>query len=372
MAPPAPVAPPGPFYRPVAHEPAPLDPAIDGVPSVEAEPPPTAMPFETGVLPDVAPDSVDAPPFWEPEPTQMMDAVDLEQDPQPRTPQPQPTSVFPPQTRATELSDSVDVGATGGETGQVSAIDALFGETQFREYTDGLDASQNPFVRQAEAGSGRGPLDPPGAAGPPGPPPGVSRVQRILLSVLGGILALLAIVALFFLGVRLPDLLGPAPAVVVPTGTPSPSASPGIAIGPIEPGEHAWDELLGGECLDPYEDPWQTTYTVVDCADPHPAQMVHRGEIVDAATDTGLYPGEEALQAQAIGLCRGPGIFDPGIVIAFTDAVVEASYPTQAVWDEGGRDYYCFVTLSSGEPIIGSLTLPQVPPPPPPPLTKAP
>jgi hypothetical protein len=321
------------------------------------------MPFETTVLPDVAPDSADAPPFWEPEPTQMMDAVDLEPDPPARVPQPVPTSVFPPQTRSTEALPSDDAPA-GSETGQVSAIDALFGESQFREYTDGLDPSQNPFVRQAEAASGRGPIDPADPAGPTEEPPSVSKVQRILLSVLGGVLALLAIVALFFLGVRLPDILGPAPAIVSPTGTPSPSASPAVALGPVAPGEYAWDELLGGECLDPFESPWQTTYVVVDCAVPHPAQMVHRGVIPEKPTDTGLYPGEEAVQAQAVAICRsGSGIFDPAVVSALTDAVVQASYPTQEVWDDGGRDYFCFVSRSSGELITGDLALPQVAPP---------
>jgi hypothetical protein len=366
-----PVSPPGPFYRPVAHEPAPVDPAMDGVPSVEAQPPASAMPFETAVLADVAPDSADAPPFWEPEPTEMMDAVDLEQDPPARVPQPVPTSVFPPQTRSTE---ALDTGEPAGlsETGQVSAIDALFGENQFREYTEGLDPSQNPFVRQAEDGSGRSPVDPTGPGVPPGPPPAVSRTQRILLWVLGGTLALLAIVALFFLGARLPDLLGPAPAVVVPSGTPSPSASPGFVLGPVEPGEYAWDELLGGECLDPFQDPWQTTYVVVDCAAPHPAQMVRRGVLPEATADTGLYPGEDIVQTQVIALCRGGGIFDPATVSALPDVVVSASYPTEEDWNDGGRDYFCFVTRSSGELITGDLALPQPTPPPRPPLTKAP
>jgi hypothetical protein len=319
------------------------------------------MPFETTVLPDVAPDAADAPPFWEPEPTQMMDAVEFEPDPPARVPGPVPTSVFPPQTRSTET-----FGETGAEapteTEQVSAIDALFGDSQFREYTDGLDPSQNPFVRKAEADSGRGGFDPSDPTAPQGPPPGVSKVQRILLSVLGGILAVLAIVALFFLGARLPDLLGPAPAVVVPTGTPSPSASPGVALGPVAPGEYAWDELLGGECLDPYTDPWQPTYVVVECADPHPAQMVHRGVTPEELEATGLYPGEEVLQTEVVELCRVRGIFDPAMVGGLTDAVVQVSYPTEEVWNDGGRDFFCFVTRSSGEPITGDLALPQVAP----------
>jgi hypothetical protein len=327
------------------------------------------MPFETTVLPDVAPDAADAPPFWEPEPaepTQMMDAVHLEPDPPPRVPQPQPTSVFPPQGPLADASATAPpadaLGLGGGE--QVSAIDALFGESQFREYTGGLDPSQNPFVRQAEAaaqgGVAAGELA--GAGGPPAPPPGVSRLQRVLLIVLGSALAVLAIVALFFVGTRLPDLLGPSPTVAGPSGTPSPSGSPTIPLGPVAPGEYAWDELLGGECLDPYESPWQATYTVVDCAAPHPAQMIRHGVIPEPAQAIDLYPGEEALQTQALAFCRAPKVFDPALVAKVKDAVVQASYPTEQVWAEGGRDYFCFVTRSSGEPITGTLTLPQVAP----------
>ncbi len=326
------------------------------------------MPFETTVLPDVAPDSADAPAFWEPEPTQVMEAVDLEPDPPARIPQPQPTSVFPPQTpRAdppTAAGPAPDASGLGGDDEQVSAIDALFGENQFREYTEGLDPSQNPFVRQAEAAANGGgvPGDPTAPAGPTGPAPGVSRLQRVLLIVLGSALAGLALVALFFLGTRLPDLLGPSPTVAGPSGTPSPSGSPSIPLGPVPPGEYTWDELLGGECLDPFEGAWEETYTVVDCADPHPAQMVHRGLIPEPAQGVDLYPGEDALQTQALAFCRGPGIFDPAIAGALTDAVVAASYPTEEVWADGGRDYFCFVTRSSGEPISGSLVLPQVAP----------
>ncbi|MEQ1736427.1 MAG: hypothetical protein ABL886_08490, partial [Rhodoglobus sp.] len=89
---------------------------------------------------------------------------------------------------------------------------------------------------------------------------------------------------------------------------------------------------------------------------------VHRGEIPEDETGFGAYPGEDVIQAQAIVFCRGSGIFDPAMVSGLTDAVVQASYPTEEVWNEGGRDYFCFVTRSSGEPITGSLSLPQVAP----------
>jgi hypothetical protein len=322
------------------------------------------MPFETTVLPDVAPDSRDAPPFWEPEPTQMMDALELEPDPPARSAQPVPTSVF----GAADPAGADPAGAGPTDTEQVSAIDALFGETQFREYTEGLDQSQSPFARRE--------ADPtvaivPGDGGRSGPPPGVSRTQKILLGVLGGLLGVLALVALFFLGTRLPDILGPAPAVSQPSASPSPSPSPGLILGPVAPGDYHWDQLLGGECLDPYENPWQDDYTVVDCAGPHAAQLVHRAELPPQPLPTegvvdDSYPGEDVLQTQAIALCRGPGILGSAAA-ALTDAVVQVGYPVSAEdWDAGSRDYFCFVTRSSGEPITGDIGVPPVAPPPPP------
>ncbi|HEX7834685.1 MAG TPA: septum formation family protein, partial [Pseudolysinimonas sp.] len=191
---------------------------------------------------------------------------------------------------------------------------------------------------------------------------GISLLQKVLLWVLGSMLAGLALVALFFLGMRLPDLIGPSPAVTGPSPSPTPSASPIILLGPVAPGEYAWNDLLGGECLDPYESPWQTTYTVVDCAAPHPAQLVHRGVIPETDPPTAFYPGEDVVQAQAIQLCRAPGIMDNAAAHKLKDLIVTVSYPTESMWNEGGRDFFCFVTQSTGEPITGDLALPQVAP----------
>jgi hypothetical protein len=314
------------------------------------------MPFETAVLPDVAPDARDAPPFWEPEPTQMMDAVELERE-SPREqapPRPFGRSVFP---EGTELLPE----PPPEESDQPSALDALFGEDRFREYDSGPDPSESPFVRRDAATLGPPPGGPAGGSTAGGGPvaPGVSRVQRVLLIVLGSLQAVLALIALFFLGMRLPDLLGPAPAVTAPSASPSPSASPVIPIGPVKPGEYHWEELLGGECLDPYESPWQDDYTVVDCALPHAAQMVRTAEFPVPATGPEPYPGEEVLQTTALAACRAPGIFAPAAG-AMTDAQIEVSYPVDAdEWEAGTRRYYCFVSRTSGEPITGDIALPQ-------------
>jgi hypothetical protein len=329
------------------------------------------MPFETAALPGVAPDARDAPPFWEPEPTQMMDAVDV---PVPRQPSPQPSAepfsgtVFPEGTELLPGPAVASAGAPPGETEQLTALDALFGEGQFREYEGIVDSSQNPFARREPVREAGGPAGA-GGTGDPGAPPGdgssrppaagVSGVQRVLLIVLGSVLAVLAIIALFFLGTRLPDFFGPAPAVTAPSASPSPSASPVIAVGPVVPGDYHWDELLGGECLDPYTGPWQDDYTVVNCANPHPAQLVRTAEFPIPDTGPEPYPGEEALQATALVRCRAPGIFAPS-VSALKDAQIQVSYPVSAEdWDAGNRRYYCFVSRTTGEPITGDIALPQ-------------
>lgn len=338
-----------------------MDPAIAGTPA-EGRPPAEAMPFETAALPDVAPDARDAPPFWEPEPTQMMDAVELERQypPEQQPPQPFSGSVFPEGTEllpgaAAPHEPVSTVAAPPGETQQLSALDALFGENQFREYEGGSDPSQSPFARRDPAPSGGGP----GGGGPPAPAAGVSGVQKVLLIVLGAILATLALVALFFLGMRLPDLLGPAPAVTAPSASPSPSVSPSIPVGPVVPGEYHWDELLGGECLDPYQSPWQDSYTVVDCDLPHAAQLVRIFEYPIPESGPEPYPGEDVLQERALERCRGEGIFDTDVK-SLKDAQVEVSYPVSAEdWNAGDRSFSCFVSRTSGDPITGDIALPQ-------------
>jgi hypothetical protein len=232
-----------------------------------------------------------------------------------------------------------------GEPG--SALDALFGEEQFREYDPGvLDPNERPF-------SGR---SAPVEAVP------VSRAQKVLLSVAGGLVALLALVALFFVGTRLPAVLKQSPAVATSTGSPTPSAaSTTKPVGPVAKGVHPWTALLGGECLDPYSTPWAEKFTVVDCAAPHPAQMVFRGTF-DTPADQG-YPGVGILQSQISLLCAAPGVIDLAAAAAYSDAQVQGSYAVDdQQWAEGDHDYFCFVSRSSGQPLTGSVALPHAAP----------
>lgn len=253
-----------------------------------------------------------------------------------------------------------------------SALDSLFSDDAFREYEASLgpDPTNSPFATRARSTEL---VHVPGGDGPP-PPRAFGTAQKVLAGVGGGLLAVIVLIGLFLLGTRLPDLLGPAPAVVAsPTPTPTPTRTP-LAIGPVEPGTYEWDELLGGECLEPYDaeaGAWAEEYTVVDCATPHAAQMVFRAwfppepadpEAPDAEPVWAEYPGAEALQAQISLLCSAPGVVDLAAASAYTDAQVQGSYPMTEVQWESDPSYYCFVSRSSGEPLTTSVAIPRVPP----------
>lgn len=197
-----------------------------------------------------------------------------------------------------------------------------------------------------------------GAGGSPGT---LGKRPRILLWIAGAIVAVLALIGIFLLGTRLPDLLAPAP-IVTPTPTPTPTPTETVEpVGPVEPGEYRWDDLLGGECLDPYVDAWQDEYTVVDCAEAHGGQLIARVTYDLGAEDDAPYPGREELSAPLYLACTDPAVLDRTAAGAYDDLAVQSSYPVTAEqWDEGHREYSCFVSRSSGEPLTGSLAVPPV------------
>ncbi|MBT1544272.1 septum formation family protein [Curtobacterium aurantiacum] len=157
-----------------------------------------------------------------------------------------------------------------------------------------------------------------------------------------------------------PAAASSAPAT--PTAAPSESASqpsdaaaPGttlqFATTPALPGEHAWTDLAGGECLSPFTNAWSQTFTVVDCATPHIGQLTAR-----LAVEGDTYPGAEALATQAADQCQSDAALNASAAAAVGDVQVQGSYaPDQATWDQGNRFISCFVTRSSGQPLTGSL-----------------
>ncbi|MEL4319150.1 hypothetical protein WJX64_09055 [Leifsonia sp. YIM 134122] len=215
---------------------------------------------------------------------------------------------------------------------------------------DGTDGTATP-----DAGGSDG--------GTPTPPTDTPSVDRRRLWIAGGLVLLVVLVGLFFLGTLLPKMFAGAPAPTptasatpTPTPTPTPTVAPPVT-GPAAAGEHPWDQLGGTECIDPYAGPWAETFTVVDCAAPHAAQLVYRGTFGGDATTA--FPGEEAIASQINLLCSAPGVIDLAAAGAFPDLQLQGSFPvTEEQWTSGQRFYYCFVSRSGGEPITASVAGP--------------
>jgi hypothetical protein len=229
---------------------------------------------------------------------------------------------------------------TGARPAQnASGIDALFGDSAFQEYeqsalpSEGFGALVSSRPREERVPLG--------------------RTQKVLLAVAGGLVGVLALVTLFLVGTKI-DLPEAAPAPAN-TGVAAPVAAP-PPVGPIAAGGHSWSDLLGTECVDPYESAWAESYTVVDCAAPHAAQMVFRG-IFDDETYA-AYPGAEALQSRVNLLCTPASVIDYAAAKAYSDIQIAASYPATAEqWDAGNRNFYCFVNRSSGEPLTETVAI---------------
>lgn len=152
------------------------------------------------------------------------------------------------------------------------------------------------------------------------------------------------------------------PSVPTATATPTIPTFPSIAVNPRPAGVWSWDELNGGECLANYSDAnpltndaFQDSFTVVDCADPHEAQLVRVG---DLRTDAGIpiYPGDSAVGPVAMGECFAPGVIKASAFAAYPSLSSDVRYPTsQTQWNKGDTFYYCFAHTNPISPITGSV-----------------
>ncbi len=131
------------------------------------------------------------------------------------------------------------------------------------------------------------------------------------------------------------------PTVTVPK-PPTVPTFPTIEVTPRSNGEWSWDELNGGECLEPYTDANENTYTVVDCDEAHSAQLVRIGDLrVDAGIP--IYPGDAAVGPIAMGECYASGVISASGIAAYPTLTTDFRYPTsQAQWNKGDTFYYCF------------------------------
>ncbi len=372
-----------------AKEPAAPAPDESAAPALEPwENPPPAAPaaagFNWGFGGDAAAESAPAAPVWPAEPVlSFAPPPPLFVAPDPPAPDaalwgapPEgadpPTVAFPwesaPEPIAAEAPTEL-ISTPVAESDAGNPLDSLFGATSFKDYEGESVLASSPFGGTPVSADGTVPPKPrkaPRAKGEPFP-----RNQLIVFWIAGSLVAVLALVGLFLVGTRLPALLGPAPAVAVSkTPTPAPTPTATAVAGPVAVGVHKWSELRGGECLSPFTTVWAETFTVVDCASPHPAQMVFRATFpptaAAAATPApsvtavpGGYPGLAALQAQINVLCTAPGVINLAAAGAYTDVQFQASYAANAdEWKNGQHDYFCFVMRKSGDPLTASVATP--------------
>ena len=137
---------------------------------------------------------------------------------------------------------------------------------------------------------------------------------------------------------------------------------PTISVSPRSAGTWSWDELNGGECIDNYDDADPTTdnafrdsYNVVDCADPHDAQLVRVG---DLRTDAGIpiYPGDSVIGPVAMGECFSSRIISASAKATHPTLSADWRYPTsQTQWNKGDTFYYCFAHTNPIADITGSV-----------------
>jgi hypothetical protein len=203
---------------------------------------------------------------------------------------------------------------------------------------------------------------------------GGGSLNRWLLIAAGVLLAILIAVALFTLGRSVAAGHDQAPAAATRTTTPSPTAGTASATptptptasedqavagtGPLAPGQtYRWDQLRGGECLNPFSSAWAQQFAVVDCNAQHAAQLVYSAPF--AADPAAPFPGEQAITNQVNLLCSKPGVIDLHAASAYSDVQVVAAYPVTAdQWDSGQRNYFCFVNRASGQPFTSSVAGP--------------
>lgn len=316
-------------------------------------------------------------------PTQAMNLADLgKPKPPPDPDQPLFRSRRRNEEHAAALEESL-TGAEGAETVAAvgmptppdegtepeppgeSGLEEIFGAGAFQEYESESILPTGRIRYPADAGAVPPGDLPPGAVppeavpgGPPPPRPPMSRNQKILLAIAGGLVAVLALIALFLAGTRLAGVFPSGAVAESASPSPTPSLTLAPEIGPVSPGVHAWDELLGGECIAPYESPWQEEFRVVPCSVPHYAQLVVRGTFDDVT-----YPGFDELNARMNALCTDPAVIDYNQTSGIPDLQFAASFAVdEAEWRDGHRDYFCFVNRSSGEPVTGTVAHPQVAP----------
>jgi hypothetical protein len=133
-----------------------------------------------------------------------------------------------------------------------------------------------------------------------------------------------------------------------PLGLPPRPTATEVATVPSQP----IASIAPGACLQVYPSKTAAAYPVVDCAEPHIAQLVSEGELPQASG--GAYPGTTALDSQVGDLCAAPGLNWHWVAVWGEDVMTDLRYPDAGQWDAGARQYYCIVYTYSRHELTGS------------------
>jgi hypothetical protein len=262
-------------------------------------------------------------------PTEALDAVDLP-----------PTGVVqsaPPSTP----SNAGPAAIVSDETTGLDRLDQLFATTDTSAATIPLVSPRVPESSRS-AGATRD-----GASPRVSTPEDQVKFRQNLLLTVGGILVAIAVIGAWVAG----GIVATPAAAPVPTET----AAPAVPTATQPPGEYPFGQLFGGECLDPFVDAWAETFTVVDCATPHSAQLVYSGDLAVDGTYPS-YPGDSRIGKAALAGCSREGVLNLSAAKKITDLQISAAYPASSVaWDSGDTRYFCFASRTSGTPLEKSI-----------------
>lgn len=274
-------------------------------------------------------------------PTEAIDTVDL---PEFDVPNLDSQTLDSPPTEAIDLVDAPTVVATPADPAPTEALDgieSLFGDDRFADAPTAAIGTAAPatVVMERESTNTESTNTQPAARTRTGIP------RNVL--ILGG--AAFATVALSIAAFVLGSTLGGS------TGSPEPVATDDAeATATREPGTWAWNQMFGGECVDPFPGAWAESFDVVDCATPHAAQLVAVGDLAEQTG--GTFPGVDQSAALAEAACSAQGVLDLATAGAYPNIQINVAYPVTAEqWDSGETSFYCFVSLADASPITGSV-----------------
>lgn len=286
-------------------------------------------------------------------PTEPTDVIDV---PDETVPLIQPTVNAVPEhieANPTEALDTIDAPTVVAPvqeptpTGTLDGLDALFGEDKFAEATTAIisaPTAADTIRMTREPNVAEQPLAQTETSEPKAPRAGIPA-NAVTYGIAAGVSILLAIGG-FVLG---STLAGGSTATPEPTATADSGAT-----ATREPGTWAWNQLYGGECIEPFPGAWAESFEVVDCETPHAAQLVAVGDLAEGLG--GAYPGVDEAAALAETACSAQGVLDLTKAGAYPNMQISTSYaPSQEQWDAGNTSYYCFVSLADASPITGSV-----------------